>query len=132
MLAERGVARIGRVDEVVAFVESPPRFDVDQLGPRGRRHLELSRERDLETGFDNGGIRLRVVKDRPIAVAGQEDGPPTAVCRQVAPQRPAQLLVCPECRCRVTAGRHQEVEGVAGHDEGAGAFAPLESAGELH
>ena len=127
VLAERRVALVGRVDEGVALVETPPGLDADLFWPGGSRDLQLGRERDLETGVDDGGIRLRVVKDRPVPVAGQEDGAAVAVRRQVGLQRPAQLLVCSECGCGVGIGRYQQVEGVAGDDDGAGALGPFES-----
>ena len=41
VLTERRVAPIGRVDEGVALVESPPGLDTDQFGPGGRGHLQL-------------------------------------------------------------------------------------------
>ena len=128
MVAERRVASIGRVDEGVALVESPPGLDADQFGPARRRHLQLHGEGNLEAGGDDGSIRRRVVKDRPIAVARQEDGPTTAVRRQVAGERLAQLPVRSECRRRVTVGRHQQVERVAGDDDCARAFGTLERA----
>jgi hypothetical protein len=132
MVAERRVASIGRVDEGVALVESPPGFDADQFGPDRRRHLQLHGEGNLEAGGADGSIRRGVVKDRPIAVARQEDGPTTAVRRQVTGERLAKLPVRSECRRRVTTGRHQQVERVAGDDDCARAFGALERARELH
>ena len=132
MVPERGLARVGGVHEGVALVEAPPWVDADPLGAARGRDLQFDLEGDLESRGDHSGIRIRVVQERPVAHTRQDDGAAPAVRLQVAGQGEAQLLVRAEGRCRVGPGNLQEIECVAGDEEGTWALGPFEGAGEHH
>ena len=110
MVAERRVASIGRVDEGVALVESPPGLDADLFRPCRRRHLQLHGEGNLEAGRDDSSIRRRVVKDRPdrgCQAGGWPDdcGPPPGSRRGLGAAPGALRVRPPGHRRAAPAGR---------------------------
>src|ERR1019366_4766266 len=86
VVPERGISRIGRVDEGVAFIKAPPGVDANSLGPARGGYVELHLEGYLESRGDHGRIRIRVVQKCPVAHARQEDGAAPVVRLQILGQ----------------------------------------------